>query len=495
MPKLGRLARCARARLRLGRALERAAFGGLLLLLLWLPLPFGSHRPWAELLLVLGTSLLLGLWALSWALSSVRLRHLDGALPWLLLLWGAWLLWTLGQTLPWSPQALAEWAPFRWQQLQDAARVSGIVLAPRPALSLDAELTRHQLLLSLGYAQLFLLVVLTLRRRRFKWLLWCLFLSGLAQALYGSMMVLSGIEYGAWGPKQAYRGYATGSFVNRNHFAGYLELCLGAALGVIIAGTHRHRRTESWRQRLRRWLALLQDGPLLARVGMAFLFIGLILSQSRMGNVAAVGGLTLTGLAYLLCRPRGHALRWGLLLGSVLLVDIFLLGRWFNLEQLAERYAGEPWSANLRFLVLADLQRMIPAYAPLGSGLGTFGLAYPQFRSPAVEGLFDHAHNDYAQFLIESGYVGVALLGLLVLGTVARALVILRRRGDSLARGVACAALSAIAALAIHSVADFNLQIAANAATLLVLMAAVWACPARSRHAGANAGRRARSVL
>ncbi|HSW12632.1 MAG TPA: O-antigen ligase family protein [Solimonas sp.] len=479
----GFLARCYRLQLRAGRLLESMVFLGWLLLLLWLPLPFGSNRPWAEGLLILAVGLLLALWGLSWALSNLRLRHLGTRPLWLGLLWAAWLLWILLQTLPLDPAFIEAWAPYRWQQLQDAGQVPGVVLPLLPALSVDADLTRGQLLLSTAYALLFLLSMLLLRRRRrYKWLLWTLLFGGLVQVVYGSLMVLSGLEYGAWGAKQAYRGYATGTFVNRNHFAGYLELSLAAALGVAIASARHMGSGLDWRQRLRHYLAMLQDGPMFARVCMAFLFAGLILSQSRMGNVAAIGGLSLAGLGYLLCRPRRQAaLYWLLLLGSVLLVDVLLFGRWFGLEQLAERYAAVQPAVNLRLLVLEDVRAMIPAYAPLGSGLGTFGLAYPQFRSPEVDWAFDQAHNDYLQFLIETGYPGVLLLATLVLLTVGRALLLIRRRGDALVHGVACAALAALAALGIHSAADFNLQIPANAATLVVLMAAVWSCRTRSQ--------------
>jgi O-antigen ligase len=320
-------------------------------------------------------------------------------------------------------------------------------------------------------------VIVTLRRRRrFVWLLWVLVLSGLAQTAYGSLMVLSGMELGAWGPKDAYRGFATGTFVNRNHFAGYLELCIGAAVALIMVAPMRAWAQSDWRQRLRRLLMLLQDGPLLARVAIALFFIGLILSQSRMGNVAAVAGLCAMALLNMLFRRRrSGALRSMVFVASILLIDIWLFGHWFGLEELAERYGQLETTVNMRAEVLEDLRAMIPAYATTGSGLGTFALAYPEFRSPEVAGFYDHAHNDYAQFLIETGVPGTALLAMLVLLTAGRALLILRRRRDPLARGVACGALTAMVAIGVHSAADFNLQIPANVVTLLTLMAAVWA--------------------
>lgn len=470
------LRRWYRFQVRLGRRLERLVFLALLIFLVWLPLPFGSKRPWAESLLMASIGLLLVFWAISVLLSRPRLRRLWPGTAFMVLLWACWLGWSAMQTLPLPQEWVAEKSPQRWAQVQSSARLSEAPVPSSIAPSLDPELTRRQVWLSASYAGLFFLVASCLRRRRrFRRLFWVLLLSGLGQAVYGSVMVMSGLEYGAWGHKQAYIGAATGTFVNRNHLAGYLELCLAAGIGLIMARPLRLKRRTDWRQRVRQVLVLLQDERLFVRGAIAILFIGLLMTQSRMGNVAAVAGVCGAAVLGIVTRPRVQTLRWLLLLGSILAIDIWLFGRWFGLDQLAERYAQIELSSDVRVRMLEDLRHMIPQYQWLGSGLGTFMLAYPPFRSADIGSLFDQAHNDYGQFLIESGLPGTLLLAAMVVATLTRALLILRRRNDALARGVAFAGLVAIGALAVHSTADFNLQIPANAATLIALMAAVWA--------------------
>lgn len=465
-----------------GCGLETLVFCAALLLLLCLPLPFGSHRPWAEYGFAAAAFALWGLWWLGLGLSQRPPSHLDrGSTMVAVALWLLWLAWTYTQTLAWPASWVEAMSPLRFEHARAAARFFGASAPQSLAPSLDATLGRSQVLLSAAYAALFLLIAAGLRERKhFRWLLWTLLLSGIAQALYGSIMVLSGVEYGAWGAKDVQRGFATGTFANRNHFAGYLEICIGAAVGLIVASPMRRVALRGWRERLRYWLSLAQDSRLFARVAVGVFFIALILSQSRMGNVAAVGGLCAAGLALLLARRRGGVLAGMLLIGSVLLIDIWLFGRWFGIDQLAERYAAVTTDATTRLDLFDDVRRMVPDYGWIGSGLGTFMLAYPAYRSPAIQGFVDHAHNDYAQFLIETGVIGIVLLAALVLCTVARAILILRRRHDPLTQGVAAAALTAMSALAIHSAADFNLQIPANAATLIALMAAVWACSTHS---------------
>ena len=213
-----------------------------------------------------------------------------------------------------------------------------------------------------------------------------------------------------------------------------------------------------------------------SRVAVALLFVGLILSQSRMGNAAALGGLSIAGLLYVAIRLRKGSYRALALFVSILILDIWIVGGWFGLDELVERYEQTEISTSHRAEMWPDLKETMRAYQLTGSGLGTFMVAYPEFHSESVVGLNRHAHNDYAQFVIETGLIGTGILGLFVVVTILQALRILRNRRDPCYAGVAFAGLMAIFSIAIHSVTDFNLQIPANAATLVILMACIWAC-------------------
>ena len=73
--------------------------------------------------------------------------------------------------------------------------------------------------------------------------------------------------------------------------------------------------------------------------------------------------------------------------------------------------------------------------------------------------------------------VGLGLLMVLAASTVWRAARMLRDAEPRLKRGVGVAALMAICSIGLHGMVDFNLQIPANAFTLVLLMALVWATP------------------
>jgi putative inorganic carbon (HCO3(-)) transporter len=129
-----------------------------------------------------------------------------------------------------------------------------------------------------------------------------------------------------------------------------------------------------------------------------------------------------------------------------------------------------------RAQLLVDIPPLLERYHLTGTGIGTFEQAYAQVRSAAMRQYFDHAHNDYVEFAVEVGIPGLILLALLVGVHALHAIMVIIRRKRRLPAGVAFAALMALLAQGIHATVEFNLQIPANAATLIVLMAASASC-------------------
>jgi len=89
---------------------------------------------------------------------------------------------------------------------------------------------------------------------------------------------------------------------------------------------------------------------------------------------------------------------------------------------------------------------------------------------------YRHTHNDYLQFASELGLPAFALLGFSVLASLWAAIRAQLTRHDRLLQGMGFAATMAIIALLIHSTVDFNLQIPANAAMFIIMMALAWVC-------------------
>lgn len=93
-----------------------------------------------------------------------------------------------------------------------------------------------------------------------------------------------------------------------------------------------------------------------------------------------------------------------------------------------------------------------------GSGLGTFG--FLDALAGSRRGSAFYAHNDFAQFLAETGLIGGAVLlgSLAVLGMALRRVLALPTKERMLAAGV----WSALAGIGLHSFYDWNLHLPAN---------------------------------
>ena len=426
---------------------ERLLVAATLFTLVWAPLPLGSNRDWAVGLLVAMIGALATGWAcahLSGKLGQTAQRLPKAALPMLALL-----LLTQG------------WVALQW--------LAG--------LSADAGATVQYLLLGLAYSLLFLLVVsLFNTRKRLTLLLATLIVSGTLQAFWGAFMTLSGVEWLLAGPKTSYQGDATGTFVNRNHLAGYLEMTLACGIGLLLA--LRDGKPFSWVNLLQ--LLLGPKAPL--RLALVIMVIALVMSHSRMGNAAFFASLLLVGGLFVLIEKE-HRLRNSLILASLIVIDVLVISQYFGLERLKERLLntrlhdvvvdGEvvQQANEVRDEVFGYAIPLLQARPLTGQGAGSFEAVFPQYVGEDVRLHFDYAHSDYLQFAIEFGLPASALLAAFVLLALWHALRALWRRESVYRSGVGFAAAMGIVALMIHSSTDFNLQIPANAATLVVLCA------------------------
>jgi O-antigen ligase len=143
-----------------------------------------------------------------------------------------------------------------------------------------------------------------------------------------------------------------------------------------------------------------------------------------------------------------------------------------KLAQLLERTSAH--DVRVREDPAAHALPLIRDYVLFGSGPGTFHVAFPAYRPPQVESFYEYTHNDYVQFASESGVPGLVVLAGFVALALGAALRAQWRRRDPLMRGMSFACIMGVTAILIHSWVDFNLQIPANAALFMLLLALGW---------------------
>jgi O-antigen ligase len=297
--------------------------------------------------------------------------------------------------------------------------------------------------------------------------------AAVTHSIYAVLMHLAGAQMEYFGTVMSHGGSASGTFANRDHFAGFLEMSLAIGIGLLISGLS-DRSADSWKRFVMMTIEWILSPKMLLRLSLCILVIALTTTHSRMGNTGFFSSLLIAGaLGIVLSR---HATRnTVILLVSLVAIDLLIVGSWFGVEKLARRFEqttleevrerGDPAAFSV------DLIKDYPAF---GAGPGTFYVAFPRYRQEKVVTFFDYAHNDYAQFASESGLIGLALLGVFVALALGAALRAQWLRRDPLMRGMSFACIMGVTAILIHSWVDFNLQIPANAVLFMVLLALGW---------------------
>jgi len=438
-------------------------FAALLGLVGWLPVPLGSNRPWSAALMEGVALSLLGAWftcsLVKSATPPMPLRAARGPLALLCV----WLVYLLVQALP-LPGALRGLAGAPYQI---AAAVVGD--PPSVALSVDRGATLAAFLKASSYVATFTLVVaLAAQRRRLIVLCWVLVAVGAGESLLGLSVYLAGINapgtaVGIFDPA----GVA-GTYVNRNHFAGLLEMTAAMALGLFLAPARApvpRRGTRAWFRRTTR--ALLGVRGVLAFC-LVLMASALLLSASR-GGVGAFS-LALIAVAVLSAsrsrswRETGRSL-------TVVLVAAIIAGVWLgtgNLETKVEEQGLASNRGDLRDVTY----EMLAGRWVFGSGAGTYRWVIPAYEDERFGPLYyEHAHNDYLETLSEQGVVGSFWLFAAVAWLLLRMARAYRTRRHPRLRGILFGSLLGCLSLAIHGTVDFNFQIPANAAYFLILLA------------------------
>jgi O-antigen ligase len=285
-------------------------------------------------------------------------------------------------------------------------------------------------------------------------------------------MTLSELEYLFFIKKEAYLGVATGTFVNRNHLAGYLVICLSLGLGMMIAKLRGN--SKSFKELVKHTFEAILGNKALLRISLVIMVAGLVMTHSRMGNMAFFISMVLVGTLALLLKKRSIKSTMILLI-SLLIIDIAVVGTFFGVDKVIDRLEATSASTESRDEVNLYSIQIIDENLLLGTGAGSFYTAFPQVREKKLGFLFyDHAHNDYIEFLTERGVIGSMPLVLVFMMTFLTALNALRKRQNPLMRGCAFGSLMSMLAMAIHASVDFNLQIPANALSFMLVLALGW---------------------
>lgn len=317
-----------------------------------------------------------------------------------------------------------------------------------------AFLTRQNLLLLAAYFLIFFLVAQAFRKRGdFVQLAWFVIVFCFAVSLLGIIQHFTSVNEIYWIRNFQVPVRPFGPYVNRNDFAGFVELTLPAGLSLMIfRGANRD---------LFPLLILLTAVPIGA----------LVLSASRGGIVSmAVGVGILVLLA--LSRPGSWLARSRRMIAlAIAALAILALVDWLGAGAAIQKFStmdSSEVSVGRRMSMSRGALHIFLDHPILGCGLGTLVDVFPRYETQYDGKVVDHVHDDYAEALAEAGILG-GLCGLVFLWrfySEARKNFVAEQGRFS--RALHAGAAAAVCALLLHSFVDFNLHIPANAILFLL---------------------------
>ena len=318
-------------------------------------------------------------------------------------------------------------------------------------LSVYPYLTKIELLKWSAYGLLFFLTTESFRteeqRGQFVWFLLGL---GFAVSLFGIIQhfTFNGKIY--WLVSLPAGAGPFGPFVDRDHFAGFVELIAPLGLALLLFRSRRREQVPL--------LLLFTIVPIGA----------LVLSASRGGIISLVVEIAL--LAFLSRADRTRRKRLLVAVAFALVAGSFMV--WLGVSKAIQRFeqlSHAGISQELRVSIYRDTWRIFVDHPLVGTGLGTLVAVYPRYASFYDGRTVEHAHNDYLELLADSGVVGglicLCFIGLLLW----RGFASLQSATSLLARAIVAGSLAACAGLLIHSSVDFNLHIPSNGLLFLLL--------------------------
>lgn len=436
---------------RVAQFLGKAIFVSLLVLIVLTAIPYGTVETWWKSLFVCFVFALCILWIVEGLLSG---SWTTGARPILTPLL-ALAAFSLLQTLPLGTQASA-----------------GISYSSWNAISADPYSTQFFLLQLLGltFASA-LLFRYASTERRLRTLIHVVIAVAVASAIFGMLRQTTQHNLGFGLPLiRPEEGY--GQFVNKNHFAFLMEMALGLALGMIVAG------------------GVLREKALIYFAALLPVWTSLVLSNSRGGLLAMLTQVIAGVLLFTVVRPAPNTAQLGLsrvarmlpvriLLLLALLLGVIIGTIWMGGDRLASSIeqthdefdpaTAETRQGASRNEIWQASWRMFKAYPIAGVGLGAYRVAIPTYHDASGVLTPFEAHNEYLELLACGGIIGLSIgvwFGVAVFRKTVRNL-----QSPNRFRRAACfGSALGIIGVAVHSLFDFGLHLIANALVFVALV-------------------------
>lgn len=329
--------------------------------------------------------------------------------------------------------------PFKIQERALAGTVPIIAFAVLAVISFVFSIYKHDsffaLLRLFGYIGIYYLVVNNFDRMMRRRLLGLVICIGAGLSLYGFLQYFGALNHSWWHPPE----FLAATYVNHNHFAGYLELVIPLAIGMLFS-----RSLRSFGYRLVIVAALM------------LMLVVFIFTQSRGGWISLALSLLVMNIVLI---------KQGRLKKKSLFIFVFILGLifsffYFNREEVSQRIETvtdtSDVSLQTRIKIWQTALKIVRDNPLTGTGIGTFDYSFYQYRPKGFDMRAVYADNEYLQMAAEMGILAPLIMLWIFISLIAAGL---KKRHFS-PRRLGCAI--GVFSLTLHGITDFNFHIPAN---------------------------------
>ncbi len=263
---------------------------------------------------------------------------------------------------------------------------------------------------------------------------------------------------------------AAGTYLNKDHLAGFLEMVFPVALALLAATVGHHRLDGKhglgWRKRVSFLHTLKGHQAMLYGAVGALVLLALVFTRSRAGIALAMIGLLLVLITF--ARRLGGNNVYGAYGTLLAVIMVFTLE--IGLAPILDRFSMDPLADKRWDIYKSSLEGALDNF-PLGSGPGTYPDIYPHYQPHDLDAFVNHAHNDYLEWIFDGGVAALVLIiaGLLIYVR-GWSRVWIKGRWRTF-RYVQVGAGIGLFLLILHSLVDFNLHKPANVIWFAFLLA------------------------
>ena len=481
---------------------------GLIFLIIFTPSAFGSVHPWAYSIMGCISFSLVIVWLIKLIIKNENQKSTLSSFNLLLIPLALFLGLILFQLTPLSPGMLHMLSPNTFDlyklTLADYS-FSEKSLGNYRTLSIYPYLTKTMFLQLLSCISIYIVITNNFRFKKFRKgtlrserenqdqdfyidgerFIKAIIFTGFTASFLGLLQYFSGTEK-IYFLRDASYASPFGPYINRNHFAGYINLTIPLLLALLISNQKNNSILYNQKNNSRFFIKnmIVSVDPWIRNNG--FNSFSLVLMISCLFLSASKGGflsfwISMATFSVIIFAGKRHT-KIHISTKTILIIFIstlFMTLLWSDLRPVLTRFSQlneylETIDLNYRTLAYIDAWKMSRDFPLFGIGLGGFEILFFKYRSMKAAEIastsYSSTHSDYLQLLTDTGSLGCIMISIFILVFFSLVIVKHHKERDPFTKLLTAGGFSGVISMCCHSFVDFNMQIPANVLHLFIIV-------------------------